>query len=171
MARVQSPKCSTSSSLGSGARLFVGAWLVLAGPVAGQVTMAPEVQGEWVRADGSCEDAARLVVGADQLTLANGEYVEVFGDLGIAHSFFGPDYQGISTVVVPEASGNEPPFLLFLNADEEPGVARVDIYSAPPGTVNPAYREILEAARRRSESFSIDHEPLRLCPSTAVGGD
>ena len=143
---------------------LLAADICLAAPAAAQTTLPDDLQGDWVKADATCDAAARLVVAADRLTLVNGDYAEDFGDLSVPAAYFGPDYTGISTVVVPEISSYEPPFIVIFNADEHPGVARVDIYYEPAGAVNPAYADVLATARRRAENFSLDHEPLKRCP-------
>lgn len=139
--------------------------LFLASVSVAQVSLPAEWRGDWV-VGGHCGADARLRVDGDRLTLIHGEDQETFGDVWIASSYFGPDYTGISRVVVPEINAENPPFMVTFNPDEQAGVARVDIYDAPPGAINPAYREVLEAARRRAERFPIDHQPLTRCPGS-----
>lgn len=135
----------------------------LTGSAAAQVPA--EFVGDWVPTLGTCQAAARLRVAESQLTLINGRDSKVFGDIGIPTTFFGPDYNGISVVVMPEINSGESPFTVFFNADEEKGMTRVEIYREIKGNTNAAVRAIQARAQALARRFPVNMMPLKKCRS------
>ena len=126
-----------------------------------QDQMPAEFQGDWVPATESCESAARFRVAAEQMGLINGPDSTSYGDLAIAHSFMGPDYDGISVVAIPEANSEAYPFTVYFNADEQEGVTRLDIYTAMEGPMNAQVAAIQSAAKQLAERFPLNAIPLK----------
>src|SRR5688572_9944285 len=99
--------------------------LLAAAPAAAQVPA--EFQGEWVAASAACTAPVRARVEAARLTLVNGADMESFGGIEMAGpSYFGPDYSGISRVLITEFEGAQPVTAVF-NVDEKKGVAQLEL--------------------------------------------
>ena len=130
---------------------------------AAQDKVPVEFQGDWVPATATCESPARFRVTETQMTLMNGEDTETYGDLGVTYSYFGPDYEGISVVSIPEFNSTQP-FTVFFNADEQKDVTRLDIYQKIEGPPNPQLDAIQAAAKKLSERFPLNRIPLKKCP-------
>lgn len=139
--------------------------LVLGAPSAGAGENVPaEFQGDWVAATATCQSPVRFRVAETQMTLVNGKDSATYGDIGIARGFFGPDYQGISVVAMPELNSGNSPFTVFFNADEKKGVTRVDIYEEIKGPMNAQLKAIQAAAKKLAERFPLNSIPLKKCP-------
>jgi hypothetical protein len=126
-----------------------------------------EFIGDWVPSKDTCKSPLRFRAGGKQLTLINGQDQATFGDLAIPTSYFGPDYNGISTVVVPEISGNDPPFNVFFNHDEKKGVTLVDIYTETPLSKNAVLAAMQMAHKKLAQRFPLNAIPLKKCPSNS----
>ena len=123
-----------------------------------------EFHGEWVAEQASCDSEVRFYVAESRLWLVNAHDTASYGDIAIAHSFFGPEYAGISVVAMPEFNSGEPPFTVYFNADEQRGVTKVTIYEE---IQNPARIPLLEAIQSRAKAladrFPLNGLPLRRC--------
>lgn len=128
--------------------------------------VAPEFRGDWVPATATCSSDLRLRVTGSSLTLINGKDSATYGDLGIAVSYFGPDYSGISVVVMPDMSKDEHPFSVFFNADEQKGVTTVSIDQGDEvkGPAAAYYNPVIRAARQLAKRFPLEPGPLKKCP-------
>lgn len=124
-----------------------------------------EFQGDWVSATTTCESQARFRVTETQMTLMNGEDSETYGDIAIAHSFFGPDYDGISVVSIPKFNSDQP-FTVFFNADEHKGVTKLHIYQEIQGPTNPQLEAIQAAAKKLANRFPLNGVELKKCAAT-----
>src|SRR5262245_17896556 len=88
-------------------------------PAAAQVPA--EFQGEWVAASAACTAPLRARIEAARLTLVNGADMESFAGIEMAGpSYFGPDYSGISRVLITEFDGAQPVTATF-NVEEKKG--------------------------------------------------
>jgi hypothetical protein len=145
--------------------LVVAAVLALLGaPAAATEDKVPaEYQGDWVPEKGTCESPVRFRIAETRMTLINGKDSASYGGIGITHTFFGPDYQGISFVAMPELDSGNAPFTVFFNADEKKGVTKVDIYQEIKGTQNAQVKAIQAAAKKLSERFPLNNIPLKKC--------
>ena len=130
-----------------------------------QDAVAAEFQGDWVPATSTCESPARFRVAADRMTLINGADSTVYGDIAIAHSFLGPDYDGITVVAIPEINSENYPFTVYFNADEQPGVTRLDLYQEMEGPMNAQVAAIQAAAKGLAERYPLNAVPLKRCPT------
>lgn len=142
----------------------VGIVVGVSGARAGDPVPA-EFQGDWVPADGGCDSSKRFRVTEEKMTLMSGKDSQSYGDIGIALSFFGPEYQGISLVAMPELNSGEPPFNVHFNADEEKGVTKLAIYAEIKGSTNPAVAAIQARAKKLAERFPLNGMALKKCPA------
>lgn len=131
---------------------------------AASAPMPAEFQGDWVPASGACDAAVRLRVDSDRMTLANGKDTQSWGDLETALSFFGPDYQGTSVVVMPDFGSGNPPFTVYFNADDKQGVTKVEIYVEIKGNTNPQVAALQATAKKLAQRFPLNMMPLKKCP-------
>jgi len=123
-----------------------------------------EQQGEWVPVTAGCESPTRFRVEERRMTLVNGADRQSWGNIGVTRGFFGPDYQGISFVAMPELDGGEPPFTVFFNADERPGVAKLEIHRPLEGPQNAQVQAIEARAKKLAGRFpGLNLAPLRKC--------
>lgn len=123
-----------------------------------------EFQGEWVPASGGCLSPVRFHVAQNTVTLMNGQDRAEYGDIVIAHSFFGRDYEGISVVAIPEFSSNNAPFTIFFNADEVKGRTVLDIYYEIKDSTNPRVVAIQATSRKLAQRFPLNAVALKQCP-------
>jgi hypothetical protein len=126
-----------------------------------------EFHGEWA-AKGDCRASLRLRVEAERITLVNGSDAASYDDIGWPTTFFGPDYDGISRVAIPELESMDSPFTLFFNWEEHRGVARVDIFQSADIPGNVRYNQIMAAARQLSARFPFGGVDLRKCQARRV---
>ncbi|MFN8009572.1 MAG: hypothetical protein U0V70_21570 [Terriglobia bacterium] len=119
--------------------------------------------GDYVPATGTCDSPVRFQVEGTKVTLINGKDSATFGDLAIPTSYFGPDYSGISTVLVPEINGNDPPFNVYFNYNEKKGVTWVDIYTPGPASPHAVLAAMQTAHKKLAERFPLNQMPLKKC--------
>jgi hypothetical protein len=149
--------------------ISVFAVVVLAGGQAlAQTPIPAEFRGDWVPQKAECTSAVKLRVAEATLTLINGADTQSWGNVGVPTSFFGPDYQGISAVALPDFDGSQP-FTVYFNADEKKGVTKVNIYTEMKGPMNPAVAKIQAAAKTLATRFPINDLPLKKCPGPPKG--
>lgn len=142
--------------------------LALAVAPAGAVSepMSPDVVGDWVPAASGCDAAQRLRVESAKMTLMNGSDRQSWGNFETALSFFGPEYQGISTVVMPDFDSGDPPFTVYFNADEKKGVTKVEIYVPMQGNTNPQVAAIQAKHEKLAKRFpGLNMTSLKKCPA------
>lgn len=132
-----------------------------------QDRLPPEVQGDWVQATATCDSPVRFRATETQMTLINGKDSETYGDLGVTHSYFGPDYEGISFVSIPNFNSDQP-FTVYFNADEQKDITKLAIYEKIEGTTNPQVIAIQAAAKKLAERFPLNLVPLKKCPSAGA---
>ncbi|MBP7148768.1 MAG: hypothetical protein KBD01_14635 [Acidobacteria bacterium] len=97
-----------------------------AGAAAAQTDVVPpELAGEWAPA-GSCAGPLKLVLTEHQATLVNGADKVTHGNLAVTGSYFGHDYQGIMTVLLPDYDKSQP-YVVTFNADEKRGDTTIEI--------------------------------------------
>jgi hypothetical protein len=130
-----------------------------------QDPLPAEFHGDWVPAEAACDAPTRFRVAAARMALINSPDSTSYGDVALAHSFFGPDYAGISVVAIPESNSENYPFTVYFNADEQQGVTMLDIYQPMEGPMNAQVRAIQEAARKLAERFPLNRIPLKKCPA------
>jgi len=123
-----------------------------------------EFRGEWA-APGRCGSGVRMRVTDIQLILINGTDSAAYGDIAWPTTFFGPDYDGISRVAIPEFGSMESPFTVFFNADEKRGDAKV--YIGPLNVLlgNAPYNRLTAANRALAARFPFGMAILRKCPA------
>ena len=121
-----------------------------------------QFRGDWATGSESCRSGPRLRVERDKLTLISGRDSASYGDIGIAHSFFGPDYRGIQVAVMPEVS-KDYPFMVTFNFQEKRGVASVAIYQEIKGAMIPAVAAIQAKAKALGNRFRLDGQTLTKC--------
>src|ERR1700741_1082770 len=64
-------------------------------------TVPAQFQGRWVPAKATCESAARMMIGADRLTLVNGADTQPLSGVEMAGpGYFPPGYRGIMAVLI-----------------------------------------------------------------------
>lgn len=132
-------------------------------PAPGDVVPA-EFIGDWVPAKGTCDSPTRFRVTGNQFTLINGRDSVSYGDLHMAASYFGPEYSGISKVVMPDSNAKEPPFMAFFNYEEKKGMAQLDIHTEAPLSPHAAVREIQLFHKRIAQRFPLlNNTPLKKC--------
>jgi len=129
-----------------------------------QDKLPPEVQGDWVQATATCDSPVRFRVAETQMTLMNGKDSESYGDIGTTYSYFGPDYEGISFVSIPNFNSDQP-FTVFWNDEEQKGVTKLYIYQEIQGPSNPQVDAIQAAAKKLAERFPLNLVPLKKCAS------
>jgi hypothetical protein len=142
--------------------LFAGASLVA------RDTIPSEFRGDWVPQKAECTSAVKLRVAEETLTLMNGADSQSWGNVGVPTSFFGPDYQGISAVALPDFDASQP-FTVYFNVDEKKGVTKVSIYSEMKGPMNPQVAKIQAAAKKLASRFPLNDLPLKKCPGSPRG--
>ncbi|MCW5893039.1 MAG: hypothetical protein KIT14_21190 [bacterium] len=129
--------------------------------------MPEDVVGDWVPAGGSCDATTRLRVESQRMTLVNGSDQQSWGDLETALTFFGPEYDGISTVVMPDFDSGDPPFTVYFNADEKKGVTKVEIYVPMQGNTNAQVAAIQAKHEKLAKRFpGLNMTPLKRCAAT-----
>ena len=121
-----------------------------------------EFRGEWA-APGRCGSGVRMRVTDIQLILINGTDSAAYGDIAWPTTFFGPDYDGISRVAIPEFGSMESPFTVFFNADEKRGDAKVDIGPLNELPGNATYNRLTAANRALAARFPFGTTILRKC--------
>ena len=127
-----------------------------------------EFRGDWVPQTAECTSAVKLRVAEETLTLINGADTQSWGNVGVPTSFFGPDYQGISVVALPDFDASQP-FTVYFNVDEMKGVTKVSIYSEMKGPMNAAVAKIQAAAKKLATRFPLNDLPLKKCPGSPKG--
>ena len=131
-----------------------------------------EFQGEWVAASAACTAPLRARIEAARLTLVNGADMESFGGIEMAGpSYFGPDYSGISRVLITEFEGAQPVTATF-NVDEKKGVAQFEL--GVPTPAHPANKVAAASNARLAKlnlrkRFALQAVPLKRCPAAARG--
>jgi hypothetical protein len=168
-----------NASVRAGIRKLVGPILLAplllaargASTAAAQDVVPPELRGDWVAVTLSCDAPVRFRSSATRMSLINGGDTASWGDVAIAYSFFGPEYDGIQLVAMPDFNSGSPPFTVTFNFDEKRGAARVDIFqeTANPDRI-PAVEAIQAAARALAERFPMNAVELRMCPAPEVPG-
>jgi hypothetical protein len=149
--------------------ISVLAVVVLAGvPLLARDTIPAEFRGDWVPQQADCASAVKLRVAEATLTLINAADTQSWGNVGVPTSFFGPDYQGISAVALPDYDGSQP-FTVYFNADEKRGVTKVNIYVEMKGPMNPKAAKFQAAAKKLATRFPINDLPLKKCPGAPKG--
>jgi hypothetical protein len=154
-----------SRARGTAAALLLCGAVLGAGAAAAQDKIPADFQGDWVPAKSDCQSPARFRVTETGMTLVNGKDSQSYGDVGIAYSFLGPDYQGIIVVALPEVNSGETPFTVYFNADEKKGVTTLDIYSEMQGVTNAQVMAIQAANKKLAERFPLNKLPLKKCPA------
>jgi hypothetical protein len=144
--------------IGTAAILSLGARHVIA-----EDQIPVEFRGDWVPAKATCQSPLRFRIAETRMTLVNGKDSASYGDIGITHTYFGPEYQGISFVAIPELNSGNSPFTVFFNADEKKGVTRVDIYQEIKGPMNAQLKAIQQAAKKLAERFPLNSVALKKC--------
>jgi hypothetical protein len=135
-------------------------------PAAAQNVMPAEFHGDWVPAKATCDSPTRFRVTGNKFTLINGKDSVSYGDLHMATSYFGPDYNGISRAVMPDSNAKEPPFMAFFNYEEKKGVAQLDIHTEAPLSPHAAVREIQLMHKKLAQRFPLlNNAPLKKCAS------
>ena len=121
--------------------------------------------GKWMPAKATCESAARVIVGADKLTLVNGGDTQPLAGIEMAGpGYFPPNYRGIMAVLITEFDAHQPATLTF-NLGEKKGVAQVEFSPVMPGKPTP----MLNAYNARisklalSKRFPLDKVSLKKC--------
>jgi hypothetical protein len=127
-----------------------------------QTSIPAEFRGDWVPQTAACGSAVKLRVAEATLTLVNGADSQSWGNVGVPTSFFGPDYNGISVVALPDFDASQP-FTVYFNADEKKGVTKVNIYTEIPGPTNPQLAKIQAAAKKLATRFPLNDVPLKKC--------
>lgn len=149
-----------------GRALSLLALVFLLGPDSARAQVAAELRGDWVPATAGCDASQRLRVAESTLTLINGKDTASYGNIGIPTSFFGPEYQGISVVAMPEIDSGNSPFTVYFNADEKKGVTRVEIYVEMKGAMNAQVKAIQDANKKLAGRFpALNLKPLKQCPA------
>lgn len=146
------------------------------GPLAAraQLSTRAEHRGSWVPASADCSSPLHLRVEATHVALVNAGEEEIYADIGWPVAYFGPSYQGISVVALPEISSGNSPFTVIFNADDKPGVTKLVIVEGKeiPGA-HPAYNENIRARKELNRRFPLDRVPLKKCgglPEPAPAG-
>jgi len=128
-----------------------------------QDVVPAEFIGDWVPAKGTCDSPVRFRAGGNRFTLINGKDSASYGDLHMSASYFGPDYSGISKVVMPDSNANEPPFLAFFNHEEKKGVTWLDIHTEGPLSPHAPMAAIQMAHKKLAQRFPLNQMPLKKC--------
>lgn len=119
-------------------------------------------RGDWAAGTTGCQVGPKLHVEREKLTLINGRDTASYGDIGIAYSFFGPDYRGMQVAVMPEVSSDYP-FMVTFNFQEKRGVTSVAIYQEIKGNTLPAVAAIQARAKALAKRFPLDGLELTKC--------
>ena len=128
-----------------------------------------EFIGDWVPAKGTCDSPVRFRAEGNRFTLINGKDSQSYGNLFMSASYFGPDYSGISKVVVPDSDTNDPPFMVFFNHDEKKGVALLDIYTAGPISPHAVLAAQQMAHKKLAQRFlPLNNNPLKKCAGSGA---
>jgi hypothetical protein len=142
--------------------------LAVAQEVHGQ-TAAADFLGDWVPASADCAGSKlRLRVGETQMTLMNGKDEAAFGNVAWPTTYFGPDYQGISAVAIPDGDSGNQLFSVYFNADEKKGVTKLvfeEGVERPEPQFAP-YNEIFRKAKALKARFPLTDELKRCAAST-----
>lgn len=128
---------------------------------AGEPTRA-DLRGDWVPATAKCDSPLRFRAGADTFELQNGTDRQSYGDVAWPSEYFGPDYQGIVVVAIPEFEGNQP-FTVFFNDGEKKGTAKVQILVGEESPNNAAYNALVRTAKKLNARFPLDNVVLKRC--------
>jgi hypothetical protein len=127
-----------------------------------QAPIPADARGDWVPQSATCQSAVRLRVAESTLTLINGKDSQTWGNVGVPTAFFGPDYTGIASDLLPDFDATQP-FTVYVNADEKKGVVRVSIYQEMRGPLNPKVAAIQAAAKTLAARFPLNDLPLKKC--------
>jgi hypothetical protein len=122
-----------------------------------------EFIGDWVPAKGTCDSPVRFRAAGNQFTLINGKDVASYGNLSMAASYFGPEYSGISKVVVPDSADNDPAFMAFFNYEEKKGVTWLDIHTAGPVSPHAVLAAMQMKHKKLAQRFPLNQIPLKKC--------
>src|SRR5262245_30142957 len=107
-------------------RVAIGLFVLLGSfAMAGEPTPV-DLQGDWVPASGNCSSPLRFHAGATEFTLQNGADKATYGDVAWPSEYFGPSYQGISVVAIPDFEGSQP-FTVFFHDGDKKGVTKLSI--------------------------------------------
>lgn len=161
----RAPAAAVASGNGAAGVVALCLLAICAPAAMAQDAMPAEFIGDWVPAGATCSAAPmRFRAAPTSVTLINGRDSQTYGDLGLARTFFGPEYHGISQVLMPELNSGEPPFTVYFNAEEKRGVTKLDIYTYMPGPMNPQGVAIQGRAKRLSQRFPLHQVALKKCP-------
>jgi hypothetical protein len=123
-----------------------------------------QLRGDWVPAKGGCDSPLRFRALVDTVELVNGKDREVYGGLEWPTGFFGPDYQGISVVGIPEFEGSQP-FYMYFNADEKKGITKLQILAGEEVPGREALNAPIRAAKKLNGRFPLHDVELKKCPA------
>lgn len=141
----------------------LAASMTVAVAIAGQPAIPAQFQGDWVPQAATCDGApVRFRVATTTMTLINGKDSQTWGNVALPSGYFGPEYQGISVVALPDFDGSQP-FTVYFNVDEKKGVTRVEIYTPMAGKLNPAVAKLQAAAKQLATRFPVNNVPLKKC--------
>ena len=138
-------------------------------PLLAQDPMPAEFQGDWVPATATCQAPARFRVAESRFMLINGRDSQEYGDLELASGYFGPEYNGMQQVAIPEFNGDQP-FRATFNAGEKKNAAVLEIYTEMQGVSNPTVLAIQAKAKRLSQRFPLNNVVLKKCASPGGAG-
>jgi hypothetical protein len=136
--------------------------LVAIAPLMAQTSIPAEFRGDWVPQTANCNSPLKLAVTETTLSLVNGTDTQSWGNVGLPTTFFGPDYNGISVVALPDFDGSQP-FTVYFNADEKKNVTKVSIYTEAPVLKNPELAKMQAAAKHLANRFPLNDAPLKRC--------
>lgn len=146
--------------------LVVALWaLGVAQHALGQGTPA-QFLGDWVPAGSDCSSATiRLRVGETQFTLVHGKDEASFGNIAWPTSYFGPDYQGISAVAIPDGDSGNQLLTVYFNADEKKGVTKLVFEEGQerPEPQFEVYNQIFRKAKALKARFPLADVDLKQC--------
>ena len=147
--------------------LILSTGLILASAHAAAAQVPAEYRGEWVAASAACTAPLRARIETARLTLVNGADMESFGGIEMAGpSYFGPDYSGISRVLITEFEGAQPVTATF-NLSEKKGVAQLEL--GVPTPAHPANKVAAASNARLAKlglrkRFPLQGVLLKRCP-------
>jgi hypothetical protein len=121
-----------------------------------------ELRGDWVPAAAKCDSSLRFRVGADTFELQNGTDRQSYGDVAWPSEYFGPDYQGIAVVAIPEFESSQP-FTVFFNDGEKKGTAKLQILVGEESPNNAAYNALVRTGKKLNARFPLDNVVLKRC--------
>ena len=130
-------------------RPFIAAILALAvatAAAAGQPVPRGS-QGYWVPANSSCKSELGIRVTGSSVEFVNRQQRKLFNTEACFSCEGGAQYSGVVIWVAPRSADNKA-FTLYLNADEQEGVARIDLESAPLRSAFPLH----DVALKRCEN-------------------